>query len=402
MKRLAFLVCAVLILSAFMALPVCAQEPAAAFGRECSAKYAAYGEWVTLRYTVRNTLDESITAVTVSDPLVGEVGYAAQLEMGKSIVFTARVRIMADCLSSPSLSYECGGEAYTLTASQEQIVLEAAVLSAALSEETREGTNYLVLTVSNEGNSPLYGVKADDQILGDMGASWPVLQIGQSARFERPVSDEQTHLCRVSAVSAGGQTLWTASNEYQTSINAEYSSAEDGGVELSAYAQGESLFVVIDNRSAQQIEEAVLREQESDSVRMLRFLPAHEKTEVLWTDDVSSEKNDSVIFELVLPDGRVISAEPVKRIETDRSALMPEAAVPSGLSFRLDDDSQAYRDMMIGAGLVLAVLIAALWLTGALRRRRERRRRVKKRQEMRKKQRAVRRNNIQKSEENIP
>lgn len=399
MKR--SIICAALCVWVLMTLSARAESAQPAFGRVFSQDYAAYGEWVTLKYTVCNTLDVNITNVTVSDPLVGEAGYAALLEPGRSCVFSARIRITADCLSSPSMSYDLEGETHTLSAAQGQITLEAAALNAVLSEERREGNRYLVLTVTNAGNSPLYGIKADDQILGDMGAALSVLSSGESARFERLVQGEGTHLCHVSAVSAGFQALEIDSNECRIAADSEDVHQDEGGVLLSAYVQDGSLLVVIDNQGAQTIEEAVLREQTHDLTRTLRFLPAHEKTEVLWTDDSFSEEG-ALIFELTLPDGQAVSAEPIDAPQIIQSTSSPEAAVPDGLSFRLDDNAQTYRSMMIGAGLALAVLIAALWLTGALRRRRERRRRLKKRQEKRRRQRAIQKSSLQKSEENIP
>ena len=116
MKRSALMLALVL----FLLCPaVCAaetEEPA--FGREFSGEYAAYGDYVTLRYTVLNTLDESISAVTVSDPLVGVAGYAETLAPGEKRVFTARVRVIADCLSTPAMNYTLGGETRTVAAPQ--------------------------------------------------------------------------------------------------------------------------------------------------------------------------------------------------------------------------------------------------------------------------------------------
>ena len=214
MKRFALILALVLILLCPTVCAEAVQEPA--FGREFSSEYAAYGGYVTLRYTVCNTLDESISAVTVSDPLVGEAGYVEMLSPGEKCVFTARIRITADCLSTPTLSYQMGGETRTVTVLQKGVTLENAVLSADLTEETGEDGHMLILTVINQGNTPVYGVKAVDQLLGDMGAAAAVLNPGESTRFERLLTTGGTHLCRVSAQSASGQALEVDSNALDT------------------------------------------------------------------------------------------------------------------------------------------------------------------------------------------
>ena len=78
----------------------------------------------------------------------------------------------------------------------------------------------------------------------------------------------------------------------------------------------------------------------------------------------------------------------------------PLDAIPDGVSFRMADDPQTYRDMMLGAGLTLMALGAGAWLAAAVRRRRERRRRLKKRQERKKqRQNTLKKTDARKNEE---
>lgn len=392
MKRSALMLALALLL---LCPAICAaemEEPA--FGREFSGEYAAYGDYVTLRYTVLNTLDESITAVTVSDPLVGVAGYAETLAPGEKRVFTARVRVIADCLSTPALSYTLGGETRTVAAPQKGVTLENAALSAVLTEETTGDSRMLVLTVTNQGNAPVYGVKAVDQALGDMGAATSVLNAGESARFERVLSGG-SHLCHISARSAGGQALDIDSNAFD--VQDTQSVSEEGGVTLSAALDGGRVLVTIDNDTDTLYENLTLTERTGGGTRTLRFLPARGRTQLVWA---AGEAGETLAFELALPDGQTASAEPLTLESAPETEDDPQDAIPDGMSFRMADDPQTYRDMMLGAGLVLLALGAGAWLAAAIRRRRERRRRLKKRQE-RKKQRqsAVKKTDARKNEE---
>lgn len=392
MKRSALMLALVLLL---LCPAVCAAETGEpAFGREFSGEYAAYGDYVTLRYTVLNTLDESIAAVTVSDPLVGVAGYAETLAPGEKRVFTARVRVIADCLSTPALSYTLGGETRTVAAPQKGVMLETAALSAVLAEETTGDSRMLVLTVTNQGNAPVYGVKAVDQALGDMGAAVSVLNAGESARFERALTSAGSHLCHISARSAGGQALEIDSNALDAQDTQSVS--EEGGVTLSAALDGGRVLVTIDNDTNTLYENLTLTERTGGETRSVFFLPARGRTQLVWT---AGEAGETLAFALTLPDGQV-AAEPLTLESAPETEDDPLDAIPDGVSFRMADDPQTYRDMMLGAGLVLLALGAGAWLAAAVRRRRERRRRLKKRQERKKqRQNTLKKTDARKNEE---
>ncbi len=393
MKRSALMLALALLL---LCPAIRAEETGApAFGREFSSEYAAYGDYVTLRYTVRNTLDESLTAVTVSDPLVGVAGYAETLAPGESRAFTARVRVTADCLSTPALSYTLGGDTLTIAAPQKGVTLENVVLSAALTEETTEGGSMLVLTVTNQGNAPVYGVKAIDQTLGDMGAAISVLNPRESARLERALTSAGSHLCRVSAKSAGGQVLEIDSNALDAQDTQSVS--EEGGVTLSAALDEGRVLVNIDNGTNTLYENLTLTEKSSDEMRTVLFLPVQSRTQLVWA---AGEAGDTLAFELALPDGETAFAEPLTLETVPETESNPLDAIPDGVSFRMADNPQTYQGMMLGAGLVLLALGAGTWLIAAVRRRRERRRRLKKRQERkRQRQNALKKTDARKNEE---
>ena len=209
-----------------------------------------------------------------------------------------------------------------------------------------------------------------------MGAAVSVLNAGESARFERAMQGGD-HLCRVTARSAGGRALEIDSNALDVQSDAPEPD-EEGGVTLSAALDGGRVLVSIDNDTNTLYERLTLTERTGGETRALRFLPARGRTQLVWA---AGEAGETLVFELALPDGQTVSAEPLMLEAAPETQDDPLDAIPDGVSFRMADDPQTYRDMMLGAGLMLLALGAGAWLAAAIRRRRERRRRLKKRQE---------------------
>ena len=126
-------------------------------------------------------------------------------------------------------------------------------------------------------------------------------------------------------------------------------------------------------------------------------MPARGRTQLVWA---AGEAGETLAFELALPDGQTASAEPLTLETAQETEDDPLDAIPDGVSFRMADDPQTYRDMMLGAGLTLMALGAGAWLAAAIRRRRERRRRLKKRQERKKqRQNTLKKTDARKNEE---
>ena len=183
-------------------LSACADE-ALLLTRDFSSRYAAQGGWITVSYTLRNVSQKTVRGVELSDPLLGENQPApvSRLAPGESRVVTLRARVMKDDESAPEARYTLNGVEETVTAPPETVFVETAALSAALTFYSRETTT-VVLTVRNDGNAPVYGVKATDDVLGDMGAAVSRLDPGESAEWSRAaLSRGAAYRCVVTATA---------------------------------------------------------------------------------------------------------------------------------------------------------------------------------------------------------
>ena len=403
MRRLKRGLCAALCL--LLALPFwAAAEEADGQGvtliRTCSSGYAVQGGWVTLSYTVFNGLDRSVTAVTVSDALTGDVGSAAVLEAGSRRVFTTRVRVTEDCESRPSVSWTMDGKTCAAEADAQEIKLEEIALSAALKCEAGDERVSLTLTVTNQGSAPVSGVKASDSLLGDMGASVPLLEPGQSVTFSRDVRPGQTGMsrCTVTAVSASGLALTVRSNKADVEGAAR---GEDGAVTLEALEDDPAGCVaVISNPTDKTLRDVRLCELTGGTEKIIRFLPAAGITQVLWTD--RPENGEDMRFELTLPGGSALRTRPIKAVsagdETENTGNMDVLPVMDGPSFRMAENPQTYRTMMLVTGGLLAAILFLSWIVSAIRKRRMKRLRAKKKQERRRQRAQSRKNDEKKGE----
>ena len=375
------------------------EQASVALSRDFSRVYAASGDWVTLSYTVSNDSQAAVSAVTVSDPLVGEVGYIARLEPGDQKVISVRVRVTEPSESSPQARYMLGEEVLSVSAPAESIQIESVAVSAVLSACEEDGQVRLMLTVCNQGSAPLYGVKAVSSVLGDMGGAIGVLQPGEErslTRFARP--DETTiYQCDVTATSSAGKSVFLRSNEIEWTPGAV---REDGevGVEVQpceAETPGQLAFVLsVANLTGRELKDVVVRETTLGGERTLKFLPAGESAQMIWTCGVP-EYDLTLCFQLT-QDGAVLAeAAPLSATAApDASAAEQGGAaedgvpVPDGVSYRLDENSPTYRNMILYTLLILALILLVWWAVSTRRKYRERKMRIRRRREIRKKLRA--------------
>ena len=343
--------------------------------REFSSPYAAYGDQITLSYTVRNTSKQAVAGVVLSDPLVGEVGRLARLGPGESKTILAHTVVTDDTLSAPEARCTLNGAETVAFAAAESIRIERAALSAELSLRTGE-EEALVLTVTNEGGVPLFGVKAADGVLGDMGPAEARLDPGESAAFIRAARAGRFQ-CAVTAATAAGKSVSARSNELEVAGGSE----AGGGLSLSAEADADGrLILTLTNPGPAMLRDVTLRAGET--ARHILFVPVGNGTQVAWP--AAAEGGAETVFEALDESGAVLAR--TAALLPAGEAAEPDDALPQGPSFRVSDAARTYRLMLAGAIAALAVILIVWQLSSQRRKWLERRARQRQRQESHRRQ----------------
>ena len=391
MRRLAVLVLALL---AVLAAPFRAsgegetQElPSLLLTREVSSAYAEAGDWVTLSYTLANTTEYAITQLTLTDSLMGEVAHVDRLEPGEKKVVTIRARITSDCESVPVAKYTLGGKSRT----RYLLALPIRVEKAALSARLEQADEVVRLTVTNDGNAPLYTIRASEPYLGDMGETVIALESGESAVFEHSAR-AGSYQCEVTAVTASGKDLTCQSNLLEV-VEIPTASAMAEGLSLTAIQdRAGQIVVTLSNPGPETLRNITITEKNSGVSRQIDFVPVGDGTQVLWTDMAVGQ---SVFRFQVNWQGETLSAELTARARTARprggSSDIPDQ---NATAYRMIENPHTYQRMLVLTALALTAVLFAWWIAARRRRRAARKRRQRMRQA-----RAKRRQHIQKSGE---
>lgn len=371
-------------------LSACADE-ALLLTRDFSSRYAAQGGWITVSYTLRNVSQKTVRGVELSDPLLGENQPApvSRLAPGESRVVTLRARVMKDAESEPEARYTLNGVEETVTAPPETVFVETAALSAALTFYSRETTT-VVLTVRNDGNAPVYGVKATDDVLGDMGEAVSRLDPGECAEWSRAaLSRGAAYRCVVTATGSGGGMISTVSNEL-TETQKNPAPPEAGPVSLSAGLSDGRLVLTLSNPGPEALRSVTLRERNGRSQRTLAFVPAQGSASMTWPR--AWETGEALTFEAVSPEGGLLAEISFIAPDTPEDAGQAAddlLAALDGPSLRMNDPSRTYRAMIAAA---VAALAATLIVWQVFHRRRRRQARRARRRMRKKKQQQGKRN----------
>ncbi|MBO4885782.1 MAG: hypothetical protein J5602_10775 [Clostridia bacterium] len=383
MRRVLTAVCAALcvLLAGFSA---CADGEALLLTRDFSSRYAARGGWVTLSYTLRNTSSRAIGRVELTDPLLGD-GQPEPIEdlaPGESRTVVARARVVEDAESAPVARYTTGGAEKTAAAAPEKVLIETVSLSARLTFETDE-EKAVVLRVTNNGNAPVYGVKASDAALGDMGEAVDRLDPGESAAWTRAVpAPGGRYRCAVSAASSSGRNVTARSNAL-TARESSAASIEPEPVTLMAGMDGDGqLFVTLFNPGPDMLKDVTLREQNGGGERVIAFLPAGRSAHVPWPR--VSEEARLMRFEAVSSEGAPLAEASIAApaAPADASAE-PDADLMDALdgpSLRMNEPPQTYRAMLFAVMAVMFAVMIVWHISHRRRRRQARKARLRRRQ----------------------
>jgi len=375
-----------LLLTGLLAYADAAQDaPALIITRDFSSRYAAYGDQITLSYTVRNVSRQPASGIVISDSLLGEVGHVDLLAAGASRTVVARVRVTADCVSAPQVRYTLDGGEHTASAAAGTVSLENVALSAVLAFEAG-GEQAVTLTVSNQGSAPLYDVKAVDDTLGDMGPAVERLDPGESAAFSRAARPGRFQ-CTVTAVSSAGKDVLLRSNELLSQAQAAPPDEPRSAVLTIALDGDGQVVATLYNPGQATLRDVTLCDAARGVERPVSFVPAGSPTHVLWA--ARPDDGDDLSLQAVLRDGTVLAEASISlpsAMPADGPAEETGFEAPDGASLRMNEAQRTYRRMIGLTVLALAAILVVWRLTDRRRRRLERRKRLRQRQESRRKQ----------------
>lgn len=388
-------------------------EPEVRFSRDFSSSYAEYGDKITISYTVRNDGTAPVENITVTDGLVGEVGRVDRLEPGEKKTMSVRVRITESCTSTPRISYECGGLSYTDERSPQRIYLAEVRVRVELSaDKTNVAPGDMVtlrLNVVNEGNVSLYGLRASEPVLGDLGSLVSALPPGDECVITRTVQmkSANTFQFSISGSSDTGGAISVQSNEMSvlvTPVAAQIQlclRAEADQRELSG--PGEVSFsLYVSNDCSLELRNVTLSEETRGVIRELVFVPTGEMPAITQTYPV--EESGVFRFQAQVTDSvgdrLTVYSEPIEIIVAEEAAeptaeptaepagpeltdAPGESAIPvlGGSPYRMEQDPATFEKLMLGTSIVLLIILIIWYLAASIRSFGERWRRARRRKQ---------------------
>lgn len=388
-------------------------EPDVSFSRDFSSRYAESGDTVALSYTIRNNGALPIENIEVYDELIGEVGWIEKLEPGDRKVLSVRVKVTENSVSEPSIAYDCGGEHYAEGRPAETIYLADVSLRAELdADKTNVAPGEVVtlrLKLINEGSVNLYGLRASEPVLGEMGSVVSMLPPGDECVVTRTVQMKSTGNFQfsVNGSSDTGSALSVQSNEMSvlvTPVAAE--------IQLTLHAEADqteldepgvvnfSLRMV--NECALELRNVLLSEETQGEIRNLMFVPSGEMPPIAQSYEVResgvyrfmAQVTDSVGDELtvysepieitVLKTEPEVTEAPTLPEQTESPPRETTIPVREGASYRMEENPATFEKLMIGTSLLLMSILFIWYVVAKFKRHSARRRKARQRRKQKK------------------
>lgn len=362
-------------------------QPAVEFSRSVSSEYVQAGEQVALTYRVVNIGNVPLTDVTVSDPLIGDVGTVDELAPGFKHTFTARVAVSQDAASMPSLT------CFSKADPEEPIVRDLGAtgihvtdqrLEATLSSDSaavRSGESVtLKLSLYNASEFALEKLRVYDQAGAELNNPPFSLKPGERYELTQPVAmrETTTFLLTVSGCTGGGSAISARSNALTVAVRAAERRAR-----ISLVAQvnpntpvsaGTVRFTLrLQNTGEDALRGVRLSEQSRGPIRTLWVVPPGE---TLVEQEYPIGGKPFVFLAEMTDDtgGRLtVLSSPV----TVEAAAQPALALPTptplprlrGASYRMAGGPSTFLMMMVGAVSVLSIIVGVFMISGVRRRR---------------------------------
>lgn len=368
-------------------------QPGVEFTRQFSGTYARPGDVATISYRVRNTGNVPVSNLQLEDAAVDYSAGADVLEVGQTRLFFTRITVESGVTSEPVLRYSVpaqGDQEYETQLEQARILLADEQLAATL-ELDRESASVgesvtATLTIMSLGNVDFYDIAVYDEVNGGLIADALEMRAGsQTLRVshEYPVRGDATFQMRVRALSSSGAVIevltepvhllagdaaqTTDVSVYAEAVYPQIAGAGDVPVDVYIANNGEA-----DARNARLFETSTAEALCSFSFLAGEFtthrrvyIPVTQDAQLVFTVTYEDENGVSRSAES-LPVAIQITRDGHRLDEPD------DAQAPyTGESVKLDEGS-SFLFMLIGAGVVLAALAVALFLTTRKQRRQRR------------------------------
>lgn len=369
-------------------------NPKIEFSREISSLFVTQGSEVTLTYRIRNTGNVKLTDIKVTDELGGEVGSLSSLDVGKKKTFTQKVVIQEGQISQPkvSYSYEGGEKTYSeklksseIALAREELVLE---LSASSTSVTPGETINLSLRLINNGNVSYSKLRISDPVLGDLGSLANDLKAGQEYVFSKevPIKSSTSFQFHVSGRCATNKEISYKSNICTVSVLNEDQSGIHLRLEAETTSQsisgpGPVTFTLhLYNEGDLDIRDVMLSEQSNGDIKRMAVLAPGE-TQLEQTYQLT--QSGTFVFVAQVSDGQggslTVLSNPIEiEVGSGEAAVVasPDADAPpptqaEGSALKLPENPETFRNMMILAGGVLAIILI-LALSAGMRSRKKR------------------------------
>lgn len=396
-------------------------KPEISFSRDFSSRYAEHGDTVALSYTIRNAGALPIENIEVFDELIGQVGWVERLEPGERKVMSVRVKVTETSVSEPSIAFDCEGEHYSEGRPAESIYLANVALRVELdADKTNVAPGEVVtlrLKLVNDGSVNLYGLRAEEPVLGEMGSLVSVLAPGDECVVTRTVQMKSTGNFQFSVTGSSdtGGTLSVQSNEMSvlvTPVAAEIQlklKAEAAETELDGPGKV-SFSIQVINECSLELRNVRLSEKTRGEIRNLMFVPSGEMPAFVQEYEVTesgsyrfmAQVTDSVgdeltvysePIEITLLEIAPETTEPEPAEETAGETAVPqprETTIPvrEGASYRMEENPATFEKLMIGTSLLLLSILFIWYIVAKFKRHSARRRKARQRRKQKKNKRA--------------
>ena len=356
-------------------------EPAATVSVSASDTRVKQGENVKLTYVVTNTGNVALNYVELSEPSLGKISSAENVQPGEKLTFTYTIKnINQSFESKPRLAFVAGGKTQAVSGNTVDISVATAKMTVtlAVSKSQIDSGEAVELTgkVTNRGDIEFKEVVISEKTLGELARA-ENMDYGDSKSISKEVKPEDSVVYQlvVTAKDNSGKKYTYSSKSVTVKVEDHPVpvtldlTAQTDTVQLSEPGMV-SFSIDVDNISNRKLENVVITDQNDNTVQAIQELPNGSMN--IQYECMVNETTD-FIFTATVKDGGVTSnfhSAPVKvTIAEQESAVvgtstlttMTESTLTTIASSGLPPmGNNTLTQVLIGIVVVIAIVITAL------------------------------------------